>query len=53
MFFLGNQRAELNTYLRNVPTVCLTELDTTLKINNSYNRPDIDPQLIFFEGCKY
>ena len=34
-------------------TVCLTELDTTFKINNSYSRPDIDPNLYFFEGCKY
>ena len=35
------------------PTVCPTELDTTFKINNSYSRPDIDPQFSFLEGCKY
>ena len=34
-------------------TVCLTELDTLLKINNSYIRPDIDPQFFFLEGCDY
>ena len=36
-----------------IHTVCLTELDTLLKINNSYIRPDFDPQFFFLEGCDY